>query len=46
MINEGDIFKTKRYGDLVVTKYVNSQDIHVMFINTGYQTVTRASYIR
>lgn len=45
MINEGDIFKTKSYGGLVVTKYINSQNIHVMFINTGYKTVTQASNI-
>ena len=45
-MQEGDVFKTKSYGDLIVTKYINSQDVHVMFINTGYQTVTLASNIR
>ena len=45
-MQEGDVFKTKSYGDLTVTKYINSQDVHVMFINTGYQTVTLASNIR
>lgn len=35
---EGDLFKTKRYGDLIVTKYVNHKEVYVKFLDTGYET--------
>ena len=32
MMQEGDVFKTKSYGDLTVTKYINSQAVCVKFV--------------
>ena len=45
MMQEGDVFKTKSYGDLIVTKYVNSKDVCVKFVVTGYETTTKASNV-
>ena len=42
MMQEGDVFKTKSYGDLIVTKYVNSKAVCVKFVVTGYETTTQA----
>lgn len=42
MMQEGDVFKTKSYGDLTVTKYVNSKAVCVKFVVTGYETTTQA----
>ena len=44
-MQEGDVFKTKSYGDLIVTKYINSQDVRVKFVVTGYETTTKASNV-
>lgn len=41
-MQEGDVFKTKSYGDLIVTKYVNSKAVCVKFVATGYETTTQA----
>ena len=35
---EGSLFKTKRYGDLIVTKYINHKEVYVKFLDTGYET--------
>ena len=45
MMQEGDVFKTKSYGDLIVTKYVNSKAVCVKFVATGYETTTKASNV-
>ena len=45
MMQEGDVFKTKSYGDLTVTKYINSQAVCVKFVVTGYETTTKASNV-
>ena len=44
-MQEGDVFKTKSYGDLIVTKYVNSKAVCVKFVVTGYETTTKASNV-
>ena len=46
MMQEGDVFKTKSYGDLIITKYINSQAVCVKFVVTGYETTTQAISIR
>ena len=35
---EGSVFKTKLYGDLIITKYINHQEVYVKFLETGYET--------
>ena len=42
-MQEGDVFKTKSYGDLIITKYINSQAVCVKFVVTGYETTTQAN---
>ncbi|MGL5583760.1 MAG: hypothetical protein ACRDCE_22835 [Cetobacterium sp.] len=32
-------------GDLTITKYITSQEVHVEFVDTGYETVARAQHI-
>ena len=44
-MQEGDVFKTKSYGDLIITKYINSQAVCVKFVVTGYETTTKASNV-
>ena len=44
-MQEGDVFKTKSYGDLIVTKYMNSKAVCVKFVVTGYETTTKASNV-
>ena len=34
---EGMVYETNNYGTLVVTKYVNSHEVYVKFVNTGYE---------
>ena len=46
MYGVGKVFSTKNFGDLVVTKYINSRTVHVKFIDTGYETVTELKHIR
>ena len=43
---EGKIFKTIKYGDLVVTKYINNHNVCVKFINTNYETTAHICHIR
>ena len=35
---EGSLFKTKLYGDLIITKYINHKEVYVKFLDTGYET--------
>jgi hypothetical protein len=35
---EGGLFETNNYGALIITKYVNASEVHVKFIETGYET--------
>ena len=46
MKHEGKIFKTKKYGDLIVTKYVKCNEVSVRFISTGYETTAEMGDIR
>ena len=46
MKHEGEVFKTKNYGDLVITKYVSFLEVHVRFINTGFTTTTQLGSIK
>ena len=43
---ENEIFKTHKYGDLVITNYVNSREVYVKFVKTGYETVTNFGNIK
>jgi len=43
---EGKIFKTAKYGDLVITKYINNHKVFVKFINTNYETTAHICHIR
>ena len=43
---EGKVFKTVNFGDLLITKYVNSQEVYVKFVETGYETKTRLKEIK
>ena len=45
-IQVGDIFDTKNYGKLVVLEYKGHLDVIVKFIDTGYETTTRANELR
>lgn len=36
----GEIYETKSWGNLVITKYINNREVHVKFISTGYVTQT------
>lgn len=42
---EGKVFKTKNCGDLIVTKYINSTEVYISFLETGYSTVSRMGCI-
>ncbi len=35
---EGKVFNTNNYGSLIVEKYLGYRNVHVRFIETGYQT--------
>ena len=43
---EGKVFRTNTSGDLVVTKYINAREVHVKFIDTGYETVATSGHIK
>lgn len=32
---ENRIFETKNFGDVIVTKYIDSYNVHVKFLDTG-----------
>ena len=42
----GKVFKTKNYGDLVITNWVNHSEVYVKFISTGYQLITNIQSIK
>ena len=42
----GGVYNTRNSGDLVITKYVNKNEVHVEFVKTGYTTVARMGNIR
>ena len=41
----GSIHSTNKYGDYVITKYIDSCNIHIKFLNTGYEKVVSKSHI-
>ena len=45
-ICDGEIYTTNQCGELVIVKYVNNNIVHVKFLDTGYETITRAVHIR
>lgn len=42
----GVIHKTKNYGDIKITKFTNSRNVEVVFIDTGYKTKAESGQIR
>ena len=45
-IHVGDIFDTNNCGKLVVLEYENASNLKVKFIDTAYETTTRANQLR
>ena len=43
---EGKVFNSRNFGDYVVVCYVDSKEIHIKFIDTGYETVVGVSSVR
>lgn len=43
---EGQIFPTNLHGNILILKYLDKNTVHVRFINTGYETVTRINEIK
>ena len=41
----GEIYTTNKYGDFIVTKYVNFYEVHIKFINTGYERIVSKKHI-
>lgn len=41
----GDIFTSKQCGEFIVVEYINSANVIVKFIDTGYETITRHSQV-
>ena len=41
----GKVFDSKRFGKVVVTKYVNAKEVHIKFLNTGYECTELMSSI-
>ena len=41
----GDIFSSKFCGEFIVVEYINSANVVVKFIDTGYETITRHSQV-
>ena len=44
MMNGGEVFKTK-YGDVEILRYVNKNNVHVRFIDTGFEKNARYDHI-
>ena len=42
---EGKVFKTNNFGDYIVTKCVSGKEVHIKFIDTGYEAVVSVSNI-
>ena len=45
-LREGSVITTKNFGDVVITKYLDKDNIHIRFINTGYSLITQSLNIR
>ena len=45
-LREGSVITTKNFGDIVITKYLDKDNIHIRFINTGYNLITQSLNIR
>ena len=43
---EGRVFSSRNFGDYVVVKYIDSKEIHIKFIDTGYETAVSSSTIK
>lgn len=43
---EGDIYISKNYGKFEIVKYVNYKEVHVRFLDTGFETKTCMGNIR
>ena len=43
---EGRVFSSRNFGDYIVVKYIDSKEIHIKFIDTGYETVVSVSSVR
>ena len=41
----GSVYSTKKYGDFIITNYVNANNINIKFLTTGYETKTCSSCI-
>lgn len=41
----GKVFDSRNYGKVIVTKYVNAKEVHIKFLNTGYECVEPMSSI-
>lgn len=42
----GDVYKTNNYGDLTITEYLSSREVHIKFLGTGYETVATLQAIK
>ena len=42
----GEIFSSKFCGDFVVLSYINTANVRVRFLDTGYETVTRSCQVK
>lgn len=43
---EGGVFPTVKCGDVLILKVINSRDILIKFVDTGYERTTHAQYIK
>ena len=43
---EGKVFSTKYYGDFKVTKYIDSKNVEVEFLSTGYKRTSQLKEVR
>ena len=37
---EGQVYSSNNYGDVIILEYINSYNVKIRFINTGYVTTT------
>lgn len=42
---EGNVFKSNSSGDFIVTEFVSKQEVHIKFLDTGYETIVGSSEI-
>ena len=43
---ENRVFSSNCDDDFIITKYVNKYEVHIMFLNTGYETITYMVNVR